>query len=54
MTGPFFKMFRFEIFCTFRLKIMQKVSNLNDLKNNPDNKILYMKKLAIFVFYTIF
>ena len=35
---------------------MHKISNLNDLKNGPVIEILYenMKKLALFVFYTIF
>ena len=35
---------------------VQKISNLNILKNGPAIKILYdnMKKLALFVFYTIF
>ena len=49
-------LFRFAIFCTFWLKIMQKISDLNNLKNDLVIKTLYdnMKKTGTFCFLHCF
>ena len=54
MTGPCFKLVRFDIFYMILSQNVQKTSNLSNLKNGPANTILYnMKKLVLFVFCTI-
>ena len=51
MSGLFFKSFRFETFCMILSRNVQKISNLNILKNGPVIKILYdnMKKCTLFL-----
>ena len=41
MTGPFFKSFRFEIFCMILSQNVQKIANLNKIKQK------YFKEIVI-------